>query len=493
MKSSDVPGFFADLDALDKDGHLILDYYIECIGDPQTAAAHFCSEQSTAQWQRVGHVEDLRQEFGAKVVDLTVQSRLSALSYPVECSMGGPIYACRLRVAHPHRNFGARIPNLMSAVCGEGTFFSPGVPLVKLLDIHFPDSFLAQFDGPQFGIQGIRDLLQVHDRPIFFGVIKPNIGLPPEAFSDAGYRGWIGGLDVAKDDEMLADMDWCSLARRSSLLGLARRRAEEATGQRKIYLANITDEVDRLCELHDLAVANGANAVLVNAMPVGLSAVRMLRRHARVPMIAHFPFTASFSRLRNYGIHSRVITKLQRLAGFDAVIMPGFGERMMTPEQEVLENVAACLEPMGRIRTCLPVPGGSDWAGTLENLYRKLGTVDFGFVPGRGVFGHPMGPEGGAASVRQAWEACVNRVSIEDHALGNLELHAAIETFAPERQRSLDESGAQASAAENGGGDAPARPLGSEAAPAAESGGAIGGRTTTSDRAGKRRLSGLRS
>jgi ribulose-bisphosphate carboxylase large chain len=429
MKPADIDGFFADGRDLDPDQYLILDYYVECVGDPRAAAAHFCSEQSTAQWRRVGHNEDLRPRFAAKVVDLEVQSRHPEPSYPVEGRGDGPVHACRLRIAHPHGNFGPRIPNLLSAVCGEGTFFSPGIPIVKLLDIHFPDSFLDRFEGPRFGIEGIRDLLNAYGRPIFFGVIKPNIGLPPEAFSEAGYHGWVGGLDVAKDDEMLADMEWCSLERRSALLGAARRRAEQETGQRKIYLANITDEVDRLCDLHDVAVGNGANAVLVNAMPVGLSAVRMLRRHARVPIISHFPFTASFSRLPNYGLHSRVITKLQRLVGFDAVIMPGFGERMMTPEQEVLDNVEACLGPMGSIRPCLPVPGGSDWAGTLERVFRKVGSVDFGFVPGRGVFGHPMGPAAGASSIRQAWDALESGVPFADHARASPELRAAIDAF----------------------------------------------------------------
>jgi ribulose-bisphosphate carboxylase large chain len=217
-----------------------------------------------------------------------------------------------------------------------------------------------------------------------------------------------------------------------------------------MYLANITDEVDRLRDLHDLAVSNGANAVLVNAMPVGLSAVRMLRRHARVPLIAHFPFTASFSRLPYYGVHSRVITKLQRLAGFDAVIMPGFGDRMMTSEAEVLENVEACSAEMGPIRASLPVPGGSDWAGTLDSVYRKVGSVDFGFVPGRGVFGHPMGPEGGAASIRQAWDACARGVPVHCHAETNPELRAAIDTFGGQRATAFeadDESPAAASEA----------------------------------------------
>lgn len=429
MNPDDIAGFYARRADINPDDFIELDFDFECAGDPREAAAHLCSEQSTAQWRRVGVDEDFRPRFAAKVLELEAVPRPTGFSMPVECAVRGPVHACRVTIAHPHGNFGPRIPNLLSAVCGEGVFFSPGIPLIRLQDIRFPDSFLAAFQGPQFGVAGLRERLQVFDRPIFFGVIKPNIGLPPEALAELGYQAWLGGLDIAKDDEMLADMPWCPLAERAEALGDARRRAEHATGVPKIYLANITDEVDRLFELHDLAVAKGANAVLVNAMPVGLSAVRMLRRHARVPLIAHFPFIAAFSRLPGYGIHARVFTRLQRLAGFDAVIMPGFGSRMMTPEHEVLDCVRACLEPMGPIKPSLPVPGGSDWAGTLEGVYRKVGTTDFGFVPGRGVFGHPMGPVGGAASIRQAWDAIARGIAVVDDASTNKELRVAFEAF----------------------------------------------------------------
>src|SRR5215213_11131049 len=81
-----------------------------------------------------------------------------------------------------------------------------------------------------------------------------NIGLPADPFAELGYQSWLGGLDIAKDDEMLADIPWCPLGERAVALGEARRRAERETGVPKIYLANITDEVDRLVELHDLAV-----------------------------------------------------------------------------------------------------------------------------------------------------------------------------------------------------------------------------------------------
>jgi ribulose-bisphosphate carboxylase large chain len=429
MTPDGVAGFYAKRKELNSEDYIELDFDFECAGDPREAAAHLCSEQSTAQWRRVGVDEDFRPRFAAKVLELESSPRPSGFSIKVECAASGPVHACRVTIAHPHGNFGPRIPNLLSAVCGEGVFFTPGIPLIRLQDIRLPGSYLAGFDGPRFGVAGLRERLQAFQRPIFFGVIKPNIGLPAGPFAELGYQSWLGGLDIAKDDEMLADAAWCPLAERAAALGEARRRAERETGVPKVYLANITDEVDRLIELHDLAVGNGANAVLVNAMPVGLSGVRMLRRHARVPLIAHFPLIAAFSRLPAYGIHSRVLTRLQRLAGFDAVIMPGFGSRMMTPEREVLDCVAACLEPMGHVKPCLPVPGGSDWAGTLERVYRKVGCVDFGFVPGRGVFGHPMGPAGGAASIRQAWDAIARGIPIADYAATHPELRTALEAF----------------------------------------------------------------
>lgn len=429
MRTSDIDGFYSDASALDPEAHLILDYRIECTGDPRVAAAHLCSEQSTAQWRRVDVDEDYRPRFAAKVLDLEVEAELSGTSYPLLPPVDGPVSVCRVRIAHPHANFGPRIPNLLSAILGEGPFFAPDVALIKLLDIQCPDSFLAAFEGPQFGLDGLRERWQIHHRPFFFGVIKPNIGLDPESFAELGRQGWLGGLDVAKDDEMLADPDWSPIARRSALLGAARQRAEQETGEHKVYLANITDEVERLLPLHDLVVANGANAVMVNALPVGLSAVRMLRKQAQVPLVAHFPLIAASTRMPYFGVHTRVWTKLQRLAGFDVVIMPGFGPRMMTAEDEVLECIAACVEPMGAIKPCLPVPGGSDSAVTLPGVHERVGSADFGFVPGRGVFGHPMGPRGGAASLRQAWEAIAAGVPLAEHAAQHPELAAALGAF----------------------------------------------------------------
>lgn len=429
MNKEERKGFFADEAALDLERHVILTYWFETPSEPEAAAASLCREQSTAQWQRVGVDEDMRPEFAAKVVSLEVLEVSDRPAFESPFNRGERFSRCRVRIAHPHRNFGPKIPNLLTAVCGEGAFFTHHITSIKLLDVDLPGSYIQEFDGPRFGVEGIRKILNVHDRPLFFGVVKPNIGLRAGDFAELAYQSWLGGLDIAKDDEMQADTQISPLKLRLELLNKKRLEAEERTGERKVFLANITDEVDRLIKLHDLAVSNGAGMLMVNGLTTGLSAVRMLAKHTCVPLVGHFDFIAAFSRVPFFGVSTVVMTKLQRLAGFDAVIMPGFGSRMMTEDEEVVANAEVCADEFGGMRRVLPVPGGSDWAGTLPLVYEKLRTIDLGFVPGRGVFGHPMGPAGGAASLRQAWEAIAMKVPLAEYATDHLELREAIRYF----------------------------------------------------------------
>ncbi len=64
-----------------------------------------------------------------------------------------------------------------------------------------------------------------------------------------------------------------------------------------------------------------------------------------------------------------------------------------------------------------------------RQVFNRLDTIDFGIVPGRGVFGHPMGPKGGATSLRQGWEAVQKSMTLEEYAKDHSELKAAIEVF----------------------------------------------------------------
>jgi ribulose-bisphosphate carboxylase large chain len=390
LSKHDIPHFFASPCGLDLEDYVILEYRFATDGNPELAAANLCCEQSTVQWQRPGVDEDFRPLHGAKVISLE------------KCSDANFF---KVEIAHPHRNFGPRIPNLLTVAAGEGPFYCPGIKTIKWIDFQLPESFLNKFDGPKFGLNGMRDILGIFSRPFFMGVVKPNIGLLPTDFADIAYQGWLGGLDMAKDDEMLANTIFSPLSERVHLASEARMRAEEKTGQKKIFIANITDEVDRIGELHDVAVENGANTVMINSMMTGISAVRALRKRACVPIMSHFAGTAVFSRMPDFGVSSVVATKLLRLAGADIIGIAGFGERMACDDSEVIANIKACLEPWGDHKQSLPVPGGGDSAKTLPGVYKKIGHTNFGFICGRGVFAYPEGPEAGARSLHEAWKS----------------------------------------------------------------------------------------
>ncbi|KAF0246522.1 MAG: ribulose-bisphosphate carboxylase large [Planctomycetota bacterium] len=421
-------GFFADA-SLDRSRYLLATNVFETDREPREAAAHLAQEQSTAQWKRPGVDEDFRPRHGAKVVSLKVLGDLPRPSAPTPFDGPGPWRRCEAVLAHAIENFGAKIPTLLSVLLGEGAFYAPGIAAIRLTDIALPDAYAAQFPGPQFGVKGLRELLGVRDRPFFIGVVKPNIGLSPAEFAALAEEGWRGGLDAAKDDEMLPDTAWSPLADRARLCGEARKRAESATGERKLYVANITDEIGSLRPLHDNAVRGGANALLLNSIPLGLPATRYVREFAQVPIFSHFAMSAALTRGPSVGVDSSVLTLLQRLAGGDVILFPGTGARMRTTYDEVRANIDACRRPLGPIAPSLPVPGGSSRPPDVPATMAACSGVDFGLVAGRAVFNHPGGPASGARSFRQAWAAVQDDISLEEKARTSPELARSLETF----------------------------------------------------------------
>ena len=117
---------------------------------------------------------------------------------------------------------------------------------VKLLDLSFPESFLGQFKGPKFGVNGIRELLGVWDRPLLNNMIKPCTGLDPEETAKLAYEAAVGGVDIIKDDELVADAPHCPLEQRVKAVMEAVKRADEVKGEKTLYAFNITDRVDKL-------------------------------------------------------------------------------------------------------------------------------------------------------------------------------------------------------------------------------------------------------
>ena len=95
------------------------------------------------------------------------------------------------------------MPNILSSVAGN-VFGLKALRNLRLNDIEFPAELFKNFKGPQFGIQGIRELLRVSKRPLVGTIIKPKLGLKTVDHAKVAYEAWAGGCDIVKDDENLS-------------------------------------------------------------------------------------------------------------------------------------------------------------------------------------------------------------------------------------------------------------------------------------------------
>ena len=76
---------------------------------------------------------------------------------------------------------------------------------MRLVDLEVPAAFVATFPGPRFGIAGWRAITGIDDRPLLLNMIKPCTGFPPEVGAGFAAESARGGVDLIKDDELLAD------------------------------------------------------------------------------------------------------------------------------------------------------------------------------------------------------------------------------------------------------------------------------------------------
>lgn len=415
---------------IEGEDYLTCTYYLETPLDLYKAGDAFAAEQSTGTWMRVKYeTDERRRRHGAKVVGVyQLPEKGEKPSLPTSIEIKSPLNRGIIQIAFPHINFGPRLPNMLSTIAGN--LYEMGVfTAVKLLDVHFPKGFVKEFQGPRFGIGGTRKILKVHDRPIVGAIIKPCVGLSPKEIAELAYQGFRGGLDFIKDDELFADTAYNKVEERVPLIMEAADRAREETGERKMYAFNITDEVDKILELHDLVVEGGGNCVMLNFVTAGFSALRILAEHTKAPIHAHRDFFPPLTRSPYIGMTAHLFTKLSRLAGADQLHIGAIQGKLYETDDEVLLNIRTCVQELYDIEKSLPVCSGGQWAGKAPVNYRKIGHVDFLHLSGAGTFAHPDGAESGARSIRQAWDATLKGIKLEEYAEEHKELRKAIEHF----------------------------------------------------------------
>lgn len=283
---------------------------------------------------------------------------------------------------------GFELTQLLNVIFGN-TSIKPGVR-VERLDL--PDALLAAFGGPRFGRAGLRQRLDVPDRPLLCTAIKP-MGLSAKALAEMTYQLALGGIDVIKDDHGLADQSFAPFRERVERCVEAVARANQQTGLKCVYAPNVTAPVNQVLDNALFAKHAGAGAVLIAPGLAGWDAMRLIADDDRValPVIFHPAFSGSFTASSDSGIsHFALYGQLARLAGADATIFPNFGGRFAFSKAECRSIVAGATTEMGHLKPIFPAPGGGMTLANVPEMFELYGR-DVIFLIGGGL--HRHGPD----------------------------------------------------------------------------------------------------
>ena len=375
-------------------------------------------EQSTGTWVAVpGETPEVRRNHVAKVIGV-----YELPDYEFEVPAGTQDRNWMVQIAFPEVNIGKQIPMLLTAVIGNISMAGK----IKLVDIRFPKKYVAGFKGPKFGIEGVRKLLGVKKRPLLNNMVKPCTGYPLEVGAELFKKAALGGCDIVKDDELIADASFNSVAGRVKRYMQIEKQVYEETGEHTLYTVNISDSVPKIFENARRAVELGVNAIMINYVAVGLPVLQAIAEDPKinVPILAHMDVAGAMYMSPYHGLSSHlVLGKLPRLAGADIVVIPApYGKAAVIVEK--FDAAARNLTyPLYNLKPAWPMASGGITPNMVPKVMQELGN-DIVIGSGGGIHAHPHGPVAGGKAFRQAIDATMKGISLEEYAKTHKELAA---------------------------------------------------------------------
>ena len=394
-------------------------YQLSTSADPQRTAALIAGEQSSGTFIAIpGEDEALKARAAATYNIQALEDQ------PVE----GDVRHYRLTLSWPLANIGPSLPNLMATMAGNLYELRP-VKSLRLLDFDLPRAFADAYPGPAFGIAGTRALTGVPQTPLIGTIIKPSVGLSAADTAAMVEQLCAAGIDFIKDDELQADGPACPFDERVRLCMQVIRKHAERSGRKVMYAFNLTGELDEMRRRHDLVMAEGGTAVMLSLNSVGMSGFNAFRRHTQLPIHAH---RNGWGYLQT-GWSYVAWQKLWRLAGVDHMHVNGIANKFQEDDDSVIASARACLKPLFSHKPCavMPVFSSGQTVMQAEPTWQRLQSPDLIFLAGGGLFAHPGGIASGVNALRQAWDAAMAGVPLQQAATSHRELREAIATFGP--------------------------------------------------------------
>ncbi|WP_026692254.1 2,3-diketo-5-methylthiopentyl-1-phosphate enolase [Peribacillus kribbensis] len=394
------------------------------LGNPEKKAEGIALGLTIGTWTGLPSLEQeqLKKHKGRVVSVQKLEDQETINSY-----FGRKMHRSLVKIAYPAVNFSSDLPAILTTVFGKLSLDGE----IKLLDLELTGALKQAFPGPRFGIEGIRDILDVHGRPLVMSIFKGVIGKDLD-FLEKQLRGQaLGGVDLVKDDEILFDNDLTPFSERIKLSGKILKSVYGETGHRTLYAVNLTGHTYELRDKARRAREAGADALLFNVFSYGLDVLQALRedRDIGLPLMAHPAFSGGLASSKVYGVSSPLLLgKLVRYAGADFSLFPSPYGNVAIPKADALEIRKNLTEEEAEWKKTFPVPSAGIHPGMVPDLFADFG-VDSIINAGGGVHGHPDGAEGGGKAFRQAVDAVLNHQSLWDYADHHRELKKALELW----------------------------------------------------------------
>ena len=397
---------FVDMKYRPKDTDLICDFYVDPVSQPiDVIAGGVAAESSVGTWTELTTEKPYIKEKAATVFEINGND--VRIAYPIELFEPG------------------NMPNILSSVAGN-VFGLEDIANLRLNDINFPEELVKSFKGPEYGIDGVRKLTGVYDRPLVGTIVKPKLGLIVKDHAKVAYESWLGGCDVVKDDENLSSQKFNPFEERVISTLEKRDRAESETGEKKVYLINVTAEVELMKKRAQFVEDIGGRYMMIDILTTGWSSLQTMRDAGfKLIIHAHRAGHAAYTRSHKHGINMVVLARVSRLLGVDQLHVGTAVGKMAETREEVIANKEACVEPWGDIKPVLPVASGGLHPGMVPKLVEFFGK-DTVIQAGGGIHGHPDGTVKGAVALRQAVDAAMEGISLEDYARSHDELEKAL-------------------------------------------------------------------
>ena len=192
-------------------------------------------------------------------------------------------------------------------------------------------------------------------------------------------------------------------------------------------MINVTAEAETMLKRAQSVVDAGGEYVMIDILTCGWSALQTLRnKNLKVVIHAHRAGHAAFTKNPLHGIAMRPIATVARIIGVDQLHVGTVVGKMSETKQEVVENIDACKSKLGDLRRVLPVASGGVHPRLVPALLETFGK-DVVLQAGGGIHGHPDGTVAGARAMREAVDAVLADVPLEEYAKSHRELAAALQ------------------------------------------------------------------